>query len=640
MKPVRLSQASILLFSFLIAGSRITAAELPPITDEERALTSVAGEPNAPAVILFKTAEFLMAGYELQTGAPVSYLRVHVRKKILTEEGKSDGEIAISHSDFTRLQRFEGRTVRSDGQVVPVPPDARFVRKTSRSRKTYQTAVAFPAVEVGAILDYSYELKLESILLLEPWYFSEDVPVRYSEIVFKTPPTLDIQVWTRSPLGAKVQRETEKNSSGYRIRAWGDSLPAVPDDAYSPPFADMAAQIMVLPVGSFFKDWPQACRLVGEGYTLFRWKDGDLVRRARELAGSEAPRRRAEILYRFVRDRIETEPFIGVFVDPDSNLAKILAEGRGDRAEKAVLLQAMLKAVRIGSRLVWAADRSRGAIDPQLPNPRWFDTVLVLVELDGQRFFLDPSDSALGFGQLRAGYEGTTALIHDHEKPETIILPETPFDRNLRRAEIDLALDGEGRLSGTGTLRLTGHHAWEKTDWQEDEAKTLDAWKSWLAASYRHFQISDLKVAESPDEGRVTLTWTMAEREEEVLGDEASVVPSAPLGPRAQPFVQPAASRRSPVMFDFPDREEVELRLRWPEGWTVDSLPRLIAARRAVGALSVEAELREEERSLVYRRRFDITRRVLASPQVYEAVRSLFAEVERSDAQALLLVRR
>ena len=44
------------------------AADFPPITDAERALTSVPGEPNAPAVVLFKKGEFLMAGYGLRSG--------------------------------------------------------------------------------------------------------------------------------------------------------------------------------------------------------------------------------------------------------------------------------------------------------------------------------------------------------------------------------------------------------------------------------------------------------------------------------------------------------------------------------------------------------------------------------------------
>lgn len=38
-------------------------------------------------------------------------------------------------------------------------------------------------------------------------------------------------------------------------------------------------------------------------------------------------------------------------------------------------------------------------------------------EIDGQRVFLDPSDRALGFGQLQASYEGTPAVLYDRKKP-------------------------------------------------------------------------------------------------------------------------------------------------------------------------------------------------------------------------------
>src|SRR4051794_9792289 len=141
--------------------------------------------------------------------------------------------------------------------------------------------------------------------------------------------------------------------------------------------------------------------IVGGYYDQARRHDSGVAKKAKEVAGSGTPRQQSEALYRFVRDKVETGPYIGVIVSPDESLGKILSDARGDRAEKALLLQAMLKAVKIDSRLVWAGDRSRGAIDPQLPNPSWFDTVFVALELDGQRVFLDPSDRALGFGQLR-----------------------------------------------------------------------------------------------------------------------------------------------------------------------------------------------------------------------------------------------
>jgi len=126
-----------------------------------------------------------------------------------------------------------------------------------------------------------------------------------------------------------------------------------------------------------------------------------------------------------------------------------------------------------------------------------------------------------------------------------------------------------------------------------------------------------------------------------VLGDEASLTPSSPVGPLKQPFVQTAANRRSGVVFDYVYRDEVELKLRWPEGWKVESAPQAInvsAARAA--ALTASVELHPEERTLVYKRRVDVIQRQLGSIQEYEWVRNLFTEVEKSDAQKLVLVKR
>jgi len=54
--------------------------------------------------------------------------------------------------------------------------------------------------------------------------------------------------------------------------------------------------------------------------------------------------------------------------------------------------------------------------------------------------------------------------------------------------------------------------------------------------------------------------------------------------------------------------------------------------------ISVEQD--DAGRSLVYRRQFDIKLKQLGNAQQYEAVRALYAAVEKSDAQALSLARR
>ncbi|MFL6258926.1 MAG: DUF3857 domain-containing protein [Thermoanaerobaculia bacterium] len=618
-------------------------ATFPPITDEERALTSVPGAPNAPAVVLFKRGEFLIAGHGFGIGSLSSHLRVQARVKILTEAGKGNGEIAIDHSNNLRLRSFIGRTVLPNGRILGA---SQFQRRTSKSSGTFVTTAAFPAVQAGAILDYQYEIGFSSPFVLEPWYLSEELPVRHAEIVFKMPRHLKVMTWTRAPLGARIQRQEEDSINGFEVRAWADDLPAVPDVPYAPPFNDLASQIVVLPTAEgdnsdspkLLSDWISTTYLLNRVYMDIQAHGLGIQGPAREIAGSGSPRQKAEALYRYVRDHIRTEPGGGVLIDPETRLRKILNQGSGTSAEKALLLQEMLRKVGIDSNLVWAADRNRGTLDPNLPSPMWFDTMLVEAFLDGRSTFLDPSAPELAFGQLRPGHEGSPALaVYGAQR---IRLPETPFDQNLRRAEIELALDGKGRLAGTGTLRLAGLPALERLHWRNDAAQTAQAWTDWLRERFHEFRIADVRVDEAAEERRVTVTWSMAQLEEEVLGDEAALVPSAPLGPVTQPFVQTAAERKIEMVFDYPARDEVELRLSWSDGWSLDQRPQPSVLSGLCGALSSSMVLDAGKRMLVYRRRFDITRRRLGSKPEYEAVRGLFGAVEKNDAQKLTLVRR
>ena len=644
----RCRTASSLLALLLCTAGVAVADQFPPVSERERALASVSSEPNAPAVVLFKKGEFQMM--DIARGDVSSILKVNMRVKVLTEQGKERGEVAIPHSRFVRLAGFEGRTVLPDGRAVPVPADAKFQSKTSRAERRFVTTVAFPAVEVGAILDYRYELRFDSIYFLEPWYFSDDLPVLYSEIVYQVPQEVSAQPWGRDPFRVQVKSESSRSSLGTRFRAWAENLPAIPEEPYGAPFNDLATQLILLP--SAYTDGAARIELLASWQStseqvLVPWekalrKDAAAVRRARELAagaGSGASAH-AAALYRFVRDEIATEDIEGVALPERATPDAVLAEKAGDYSEKALLLQAMLAAIKVPAQPVWVADRLRGLIDRQLPNPNWFERVILAAEIDGRRVFLDPSDRALAFGQIHYGIEGMEALMPDRKKPEGLVLPVTPHTDSRRQARVELAVGADGRLAGKGSLELVGHHAWNRIQWQENAEKTTEAWKKWLGDAWEDFEIADLAFEELVDEKRVRVTWSMAQREEEVLGDEATLAPSLPLGPTKQPFVQPAAARRTPVIMSFADRDEVELRVTWPEGWKVESAPAAARHESAAGAFVTEVEADEAARTLTYRRRFDIVDKDFGDPSEYELIRALYTEVEKHDAQSLALVRR
>src|SRR5687767_3412392 len=159
------------------------------------------------------------------------------------------------------------------------------------------------------------------------------------------------------------------------------------------------------------ESWPSVCDRLDELYHNARRKDGAAVKKARELAAAPGAREKAEALYRFVRDSIETIDEPGIFPAEGASVDKTLSQRRGDYVDKALLLQAMLRAAKLDSRLVWAADRWNGLVDIRVANPAIFDTMLVALDLDGKRYFLDPSDSSLAFGHLRFHYEGMPALL-------------------------------------------------------------------------------------------------------------------------------------------------------------------------------------------------------------------------------------
>lgn len=572
-----------------------------------------------------------------------------MRRKILTEEGKSYGEVAVYHSKWARLQNLKGRTVLPDGRVIPLSSDATFRRKLSQNDKRFVTSIAFPGVEVGAILDYQYEIRVDSIFFLESWYFQEEVPTLYSEIAYEIPNGVSVTTWVRDPMKVGLKKEQREVAGGGRLRVWGENLPAVPDEPFSIPYSDLSSRFMLVPAGiidgyrtvDLFKDWPSTCNLYSDDYEKALRKGGEAERKAKALAASAtSPRAKAETVYRFVRDEIETDPQIGIQVAKGSTVDKVLAAKRGDYVDKAILLQKMLGTVGINARPVWVAERDGGTVDMELPNPWWFDRAIVMAEIDGARLFLDPSDQSLGFGRLAPGLEGTPALVYDRKKPEVITLPDTTFEQHARLAKVQLDLDAEGRLQGKGTLVLTGHHAWERLGWQDDAEKTAKAWKDWLAEEYRDYDITDLKVVESVDDQKVEVAWAMAQREEEVLGDEATLAPSRPLGPLRQPFQTPAAKRVSPVLLEFPDRDEVELSVRWPEGWKPEALPKRLQHDGSIGAFVTRVEVDEAGRTLTYHRRFDTKIRLLPGQGSYQKLQTLYNEVEKHDAQPLVLVRR
>lgn len=643
----------IFLWIAALAVSVPAAAAFPPITDEQKKLKEVPGSPGASAVVLFESADLAMQD---PTGDPVpSILTVERRIKILTEEGaKEFGEIEIPHSRTTRLSNLEGRTVLADGREVPLPKDAVFQRQVSRQDRQFETSAAFPSVEPGAILDLSYDLYFDSFFLLEPWLFQSTIPTLRSEVTFHIPSSVAVGTWGRTLPTHQFQSENRPEKDGQRLTVWLENLPAIPDEPYGPPLSDLSAKFMVIPHYVAFasgnrvylmENWKDLMQQVEDHFYKPTLKDDKLARqKAKEIAKTveASDRALAEAVYRWVRDEIRTEAgsLYVLDVDEKNGVSGVVTRGVGTPAEKGLLLYAMLDELKLDSEILWAPDAYDGSIDPNVANPAWFERVIVAVDVNGSRVFLDPSSPSLAFGRLRPYNEGQPTVTYDPKNPDVGELPTTPPEDHRREASIELTLDEEGRATGTGTLTLTGHHAYLNLDPEAADDEVLADWTEWLEERYEGYEVSDVKVNPSVDSQTLEVTFAVTQRDEEVLGDEATLILARPLGPVDQPFDLPPERRRTPVQFSFADRDELEVTLTWPEGWEVDSAPQSFDRKTSVGTAAYTVETDEEARTLHLTRRLEIAKKYFPNSTEYTALRDLYELMEERDARAVVLVRR
>ncbi len=633
-----------LLLGVLSAFGPLTAggAGFPPIPDEIRILTEVPGQPGAPAVILFKDADFHFRNYPTEAS---SRLLVRVRVKILTEEGLAFGEISIPHSRQLRLDGLRGRTVTSTGAELDLPKDAVFRETASRSEKIFITKAAFPGVDVGSIIDYEYTLFWDDFFFLEPWLFHDELPVVSSAISYHKPDNLGFQTWGRETSAQKMEVSQRSTHGGLRIEVKMANLAPLPEEPYSFPVRDLSSRFMIIPTAiqlsgqtiPLLESWREVYRMAEDDYKSLIKRSKALKQQAKTLAvGAKANREKAERVYRWVRDELATVGFPYIWVDEERTIKEILETRAATMTEKALILEVMLDAVGIPSERLWVADRFEGRVDVRVANPTWFDGLILRVTFDGEEIYLNPASTTLAFGMLPPRYEDTLAIRLDKKKPEPLITPPTPAAWNRRSASLALAIDEQGKVSGGGSLALLGHPARHYLDWKDTPDATKDAWREHLEESFSGWRIDQVEVVEDIDGRKVNVSWKLEQREEEVLGDEVSLLPSRPLD-TDQPFTLPKDKRLTPVQMSWAKLDDVQLEITWPEGWAVDSTPEPIGYESPAGRFMVQIATDDTARTLKYSRVFERSRTEFAGDE-YPLVKDLYERASKSDGQEFVWI--
>ncbi|MGH9789368.1 MAG: DUF3857 domain-containing protein [Candidatus Acidiferrales bacterium] len=149
-----LRRPALLVVTILLTALPAAAAkdEWLPITDEERQLKEVPGNPGAPAVLLYRHVE---------TDDVDAVERHYYRIKILTEEGRKYADVELAYwKGIPWVEEVKARLARPDGTMAEF--QGKIFEKVLAKHKGVSILAktfTFPEVEVGSILEYRYKMR-------------------------------------------------------------------------------------------------------------------------------------------------------------------------------------------------------------------------------------------------------------------------------------------------------------------------------------------------------------------------------------------------------------------------------------------------------------------------------------------------
>ncbi len=608
----------------------ILTGSYPDLTEEQKNLKEVPFAPGAPAVVLLSVRQDQWEARGSQLTKNVQYFR---RVKILTQAGvEKYGNFKSFLFGDLRPETVKGRTILPDGTIVSADD---LFQRASTDPGVRTLSIAFPQVQVGAILDVYYTMNADEGYGFYVWPFQvqEDLPVLECRYAIAPAPGLGWAPAFQSMPTTAPQRVKLANRREYYTWAF-ENIEPLPVEPNMPPAEALARVVYIrslsyqgqgvaLPLA---ESWATYAKRYSDDYKeWFKLKHAAIDQLvASATAGLADPVQKAEALRRALRSKVKYGFSGNQVKTPDD----VLAVGHAPSWHIANVGLYMLRAAGLSAELLESRRRSEGIVPPQFPLPMLLDEYLLRVTLPAGVLYYAPAYD-LPVGKLPADLRGATAIVLTEGTTAPIQLPPLTAAENKVVRTTTGRLTAEGKLTATtvATYALVPGDAWRRRLYDADDARRREMLREELP--YRTAEVTSVTV-DKLDDPLADLTITFAWEAENVLesaGDR--VLFNGVLFDRVRMSDWAATTRQFVIdlgdPFDHTDKLEIEL----PPG--VTDVKRADSARATVENLGhFEAWDATTPTKIVSRRAMRLDHSQF-SAQGYGVIKNWFREVARFD---------
>jgi transglutaminase-like putative cysteine protease len=612
----------------------------------------------APAVQKDADAEALF--WEVYVDDSQAYelsLRHYIRIKVFNERGRdSQSKVDLPYYSYNQIKDVAARVIKPDGSIVELKKEDVFERTVVKASglKVKAKTFALPGVEPGSIIEYRWrEVYPGASANRMRLQFQRDIPVQNVTYYLKPYPGMHYR-----PFNVGDARFV-KDKDGFSKMTM-TNMPAFREEARMPPensvrswvFLFYTSEDRVVPE----RYWSGLGRGLYEAFKDELKADDDVKAAAGSIVGdASAPEEKLRRIYDFCRTKIKntSDDASGMTAEERSKLKEnkspsdTLKRGMGSGSDIDHLFGALARAAGFDARLALAGDNADLFFTKDMANASFLGSSFIAVRVGDAWQFYSPAETYTPFGMLGWREEGQDALITD---PKDAVWARTPTagpEQSVERRKGKFTLSEDGTLEGDVTMEYTGHLAYDRKEYNDDDTpaereKTLQEMiKGRMAAA----ELSDIRIENVTDPVKSFLYAFHVK------------VPGYAQRTGKRLFIQPSffqhglaamfqtSARANGVYFHYTWSEEDKVEITLPEGYALEN-PESPAIINAGGVSRYEpvAQITSDGRTLIWGRKFNFGAKsagggapLLFPVESYGTLKNYFDAVNTQDATAIAL---
>ncbi len=650
-------KALVILLTMFICGVPAFAASAPAWVQQAMKTTVPTYEKDVPSVILYRdeTVTFDSSGKIVTTERQAL--------RVLNKEGIREAAAhAFYLAKFSQIKDFQAWLIAPGGAVKEFGKKETIDRISDPDDVYDEGRVkiisAASEADIGYVFAYSYTTEDKPLFYQLQYLFQESRPTLRSVFSLTLP-----QGWNVSSLTfnrAEVSPTVSGNTHVWELR----DLPPIPYEPLSPSFANLVPRIAVnfapadknMAVNKAFTDWLEVSNWATQLYDPQVVINDEIAGKARELtAGKTTELEKIAAIGTFVQNLQYISIDIGVgygngMKPRASDL--VMNRGYGDCKDKANLMRAMLRALKIESFPIIIYSGDPTFVRKEWASPRQFNHCIIAVAVSdgteaatvvkhpslGRLLIFDATDPYTPVGDLPDYLQGSNALVVAGDKGGIFEMPVTPPEFNAWNRHTNVVLGPDGSITGKIMERVSGQESRAprtmfRSVSRDDFRKSIERWLTRGATAAR---LQKLEPVDKHASAQFELDIEFFAPSYGQLMQNRLLVFKPAVASRTRGMYLTEKARKHRIEFEsnsFTENVVFEL----PAGFDVDEMPDAVNLAMPFGTYDTKYEVKDGK--LFYTRSL-ITKRTSVPAEKYSAVREFYTKIMDAEQTPVVLVRK